>query len=147
LQGNADGWAPDYLGELGWWYYLAGDYARASKLLDDAVQQRPGDVKLWVRRAWAQIEIQRYSDAIQSVNNGYDQGLPNEKAMAQGVAYWQARETDSALRDYDRAVAGQPEWENSKWVKALYSPLAAQSVEEMKAERERQKKQRLAEKR
>src|SRR4029077_16768886 len=70
LQGNADGWAPDYLGELGWWYYLAGDYTRASQLLDQAVQQRPGDVKLWVRRAWAQIEIRRYSDAIQSVNNG-----------------------------------------------------------------------------
>jgi tetratricopeptide (TPR) repeat protein len=147
LQGNADGWAPDYLGELGWWYYLAGDYARAAQLLEQAVQQRPGDVKLWVRRAWAQIEIRRYSDAIQSVNNGYDQGLPNEKAMAQGVAYWQARETESALRDYDRAVAGQPEWENPKWVKALYSPLAARSVEEMKAERDRQKKQRLAEKR
>jgi tetratricopeptide (TPR) repeat protein len=147
LQGNADGWAPDYLGELGWWYYLAGDYARASQLLGDAVQQRPGDVKLWVRRAWAQIEIRRYSDAIQSVNNGYEQGLPNEKAMAQGVAYWQARETESALRDYDRAVAEQPEWENPKWVRALYSPLATRSVEEMKAERERQKKQRLAEKR
>jgi predicted Zn-dependent protease len=147
LQGNADGWAPDYLGELGWWYYLAGDYARASQLLGDAVQQRPGDVKLWVRRAWAQIEIRRYSDAMQSVNNGYEQGLPNEKAMAQGVAYWQARETESALRDYDRAVAEQPEWENPRWVRALYSPLATRSVEEMKAERERQKKQRLAEKR
>jgi hypothetical protein len=32
-------------------------------------------------------------------------------------------------------------------VRALYSPLATRSVEEMKAERERQKKQRLAEKR
>jgi predicted Zn-dependent protease len=147
LRSNGDGWAPDYLAELGWWYYLAGDYTRASQLLDAAIQQRPGDVKMWVRRAWTQIEIRRYSDAIQTVNNGYLQGLPNEKAMAQGVAYWQARETDSALRDYDRAVAGHPEWANPKWVKALYSPLVAQSVEEMKAERERQKKQRMAEKR
>ena len=147
LGNNADGWAPDYLGELGWWYYLAGDYTRASQLLGDAVQQRPGDVKMWVRRAWTQIEIRRYSDAIQTVNNGYDQGFPSEKAMAQGVAYWQARETEAALRDYERAIAGQPEWENTKWVKALYSPLVAQSIEEMKAERERQKKQRLAERR
>jgi hypothetical protein len=67
--------------------------------------------------------------------------------MAQGVAYWQARERDSALRDYEQAVAGQPEWENQKWVKALYSPLVAGSVEEMKAERERQKKQKMAERR
>ena len=147
LRGNADGWAPDYLGELGWWYYLAGDYARASQLLENAVQQRPGDVKLRVRRAWTQIEIRRYSDAIQTANNGYVQGLPSEKAMAQAVAYWQARETDSALRNYDQAVAGQPEWGNPKWVKALYSPLVAHSVEEMKAERERQKRQRMTEKR
>ncbi len=146
LRGNSDGWAPDYLGQLGWWYYLAGDYTRASQLLDTALQQRPGDVKIWVRRAWTQIEIRRYTDAIQTVNNGYTQGLQNEKAMAQGVAYWQSRETDDALRDYDRAVAGQPEWENLTWVKALYSPLVAKSVEEMKAERERQKKQRMAEK-
>jgi predicted Zn-dependent protease len=147
LRGNADGWAPDYLGELGWWYYLAGDYMHASQLLEEAVQQRPGDVKLWARRGWAQIEIRRYSDAIQTVNNGYVQGVQNERAMAQGVAYWQARERDSALRDYEQAVAGQPEWENQKWVKALYSPLVAGSVEEMKAERERQKKQKMAERR
>lgn len=146
LRGSADGWAPDYLGQLGWWYYLAGDYPRASQLLDEALQQRPGDVKLRVRRAWTQIEIRRYSDAIQTVNNGYVQGLQNESAMAQGVGYWQAKETDNALREYDRAVAGQPEWENPKWVGALYSPLVARSVDEMKAERERQKKQPMAEK-
>lgn len=145
VRGNADGWAPDYLGDLGWWYYLSGDYTRASRLLGEAVQQRPGDVKLWVRRAWTQIEVRQYSDAIQTVNNGYNQGLPYEKAMAQAVAYWRARETDAALRDYERAIAGQPEWENVEWVKALYSPLVAQSVAEMKTERERQKKQRMAE--
>ena len=147
LRGNADGWAPDYLGELGWWYYLAGDYPRAAQLLDEAVQQRPNDVKYWVRRAWTQIEIHRYSDAIQTVNTIYVQGLQGERAMAQGVAFWQAREADGALTDYERAVAGEPEWENPKWVQALYSPLVARSVEEMKAERERRKKQRMAERR
>ena len=147
LRNNADGWAPDYLGELGWWYFLAGDYTHATQLLDEAVQQRPGDARLWVRRAWTEVEIRRYSDAMQSVNNGYNQILPNEKAMVQAVAHWQARETDDALRDYDTAVAGEPEWENPQWVKSLYSPLVARTVEEIKAERERQKKQRMAEKR
>jgi DNA-binding transcriptional MerR regulator len=34
---------------------------------------------------------------------------------------------------------GQPAWGNRSWVRALYSPLAAQSIEEMQAERERRK--------
>jgi beta-barrel assembly-enhancing protease len=148
LQLSSDSRTPDYVGELGWWYYLAGDYTQASQLLAEAVQQRPGDVKLWVHRAWAEIEIRRYSDAIQTVNNGpYEERLQGERAMAQGVASWQAQEHDEALRDLDRAVAEQPEWENPAWVKALYSPLVAQSVQEMHAERERQKKARMAEKR
>ena len=146
LQVSSDQWAPDYVGELGWWYYLAGDYARASQLLAQAVQQRPGDVTMWVRRAWTEIEIRRYSDAIQTVNNGNDeQEWQHERAMAQAVAFWQAREPEEALRDYDRAITGQPEWGNPRWVKALYSPLVAQSVQEMHDERERQKKARMAE--
>ena len=67
--------------------------------------------------------------------------------MAQAVAFWQAKESEQALRDFDRALAGQPEWGNAKWVKALYSPLVAQSAQEMqveRAERERQRKARLA---
>jgi hypothetical protein len=49
------------------------------------------------------------------------------------------------LRDLDRALAGQPEWGNPQWVKVLYSPLVAQSVQEMQAERERRRKARIAE--
>lgn len=149
LQLSSDPRAPDYVGELGWWYYLAGDYEHASQLLSPAVQQRPGAVKMWVRVAWAEIEIRRYSDAIQTVNNGvwesggvYEEHPQGERAMAQAVARWQAKETEEALRDFDRALAGQPKWGNPRWVKALYSPLVAQSVEDMQAERERQKKAR-----
>ena len=145
LQLRSDSHTPDYIGELGWWYYLAGDYPRASQLLADAAQQRPGDAKLWARRAWAEIEIRRFSDAIQTVNSGmYEERLRGERSMAQGVALWQAQEHEEALSNYDRAVALQPEWQNPAWVKALYSPLVAQSVQEMHAERERQKKERMA---
>ena len=153
LQVRSDPWAPDYVGELGWWYYLAGDYTRAAQLLDQAVQQRPGAVKIWLRRAWAEIEIRRYSDAIQTANNGalgegpYEEHHQGEHAMAQAVAFWQAKENEPALGDFDRALAGQPEWGNQRWVKALYSPLVAQSVKEMQAERERQKRARMAERR
>ena len=154
LRLSNDTHAPDYLGALGWWYYMAGDNDRAAHIFDEVVQQRPGDVKLWMHRAWVEIEIKRFSDAIQTVNNGvwkstgmYEEHPEGERAMARAVAFWQANEADSAMGDFDRAVAGQPEWLNSQWVKALYSPLVAQSVEQMKAERERRKKERMAEKR
>ena len=154
LRLSNDTHAPDYLGALGWWYYMAGDNERAAHIFDEVAQQRPGDVKLWMHRAWVEIEIKRFSDAIQTVNNGvwkstgmYEEHPEGERAMARAVAFWQANEADSAMGDFDRGVAGQPEWLNSQWVKALYSPLVAQSVEQMKAERERRKKERMAEKR
>jgi beta-barrel assembly-enhancing protease len=151
LRVSGDPWAPDYLGELGWFYYLAGDYPHASQLLNEGVQQRPGDMRMWTRRAWAEIEIRRYSDAIQTAQNGSGdadnnpvQNVQSERAMAQAVAFWLAREPGSALSEFNRATSGQPEWDDANWVKALYSPLVAQTVQEMKAERERQKKQRMA---
>jgi len=50
-----------------------------------------------------------------------------------------AREPDPALQEYAIAVSAHPEWENPAWVKALYSPLVAQSVEEMHAEQNRRR--------
>ena len=90
--------------------------------------------------AWAQIEIRRYGDALQTLNGAiYEQKIQPERAMVQAVANWQAQEHDEAMRDFDIALGERPEWGNSSWVKALYSPLVAQSTQEMQAERERRK--------
>jgi len=62
-----------------------------------------------------------------------------ESAMARAVAHWQAQDRDEALRYFEFAVSGQPEWENSNWVKAIYSPLVTQSIEQMDVERQKQK--------
>jgi hypothetical protein len=62
-----------------------------------------------------------------------------ERAMVQAVARWQAQEHNPALLQFNAALGRQPEWENSTWVKALHSPLVAQSLKEMQAERERRK--------
>ena len=62
-----------------------------------------------------------------------------ERRRTQAVARWQAQEQDLALVDFNAALAGQPEWENSSWVKPLCSPLVAQSIQEMQAERERRR--------
>src|SRR5260370_32102412 len=65
-----DDLGPRWLGELGWWFYLAGDQATAASLLGDAVQQRPDDARLALRLAWVWIEQRRLADALQMINNG-----------------------------------------------------------------------------
>jgi len=140
LQQSSELQAPVWMGELGWWHCLNGDYQKSVDLLSAAVQQRPTDVNLWLRLSWAQIEIRRYGDALQTLNGGvYEQRMDPERAIVRAVANWQAQEHNEAMRDFDIALGGQPEWENSSWVKALHSPLVAQSIQEMQAERERQR--------
>ena len=132
--------APRLIGELAWWYYLAGDYTKSAELLSAAEQLRPGDTMLTLRLAWTLIEVRRYSDALQMLQNStYDPAHQPEKAMARAVAYWQAQLRDEAMIDFNSAVAGQPEWRNSDWVKPLYSSLVARSIQEMQAEQERRK--------
>jgi hypothetical protein len=70
---------------------------------------------------------------------GYAEGIEPEKAMVRAVAAWQAQEKDQALIDFNVALVGDAEWDNLSWVKALYSPLVAQSIQGMQAERERRK--------
>jgi beta-barrel assembly-enhancing protease len=141
LQQSGELQAPVWMGELGWWHYLKGDYQKAVDLLSAAVQQRPGELNLWLGLAWAQIEIRRYGDAPQTLNGAVDeQQIQPERAMVRAVANWQAQEHDEAMRDFNIALGGQSKWENSSWVKTLYSPLVAQSIQEMQAERERRKK-------
>jgi len=133
-------WSPMWLGKLGWWYYVNGDYQTAASLLSEAAQERPGDMKLWVRLAWAQIELRQYSSALQALETTvYERQSQPERAIVRAVARWQAREPDQALQEYAVAVGAHPEWENPAWVKALYSPLVAQSVEEMRAEQNRRR--------
>ncbi len=131
-----------WLGKVGWWFYLAGDYPTASSLLGDAVQLRPDDVRVRQRLAWAWIEQHRLADALQVLgdNGAYDSSSQHEKEMARSVARWQAEERDAALADFSVAVSGQPEWGNPAWVKALYSPTVARSVQQMQTETERRRK-------
>jgi beta-barrel assembly-enhancing protease len=132
--------APEWIGELAWWHYLAGDYTKSVDLLSAAKQVRPGDASLSVRLAWALIEVRRYSDALQILQNSpYEPAHQTEETMARAVANWQAQLRDQAMLDFNSAFAGQPEWGNPDWVKPLYSPLVARSIEEMQAEQERRK--------
>jgi tetratricopeptide (TPR) repeat protein len=141
--GNTTEWAARWLGEFAWWYYLAGDYSTAHDLLDTATQLRPGEIRFRTSEAWVNVENRRLADALRSLDPAYDAYAKTahpERIMARGLAHWLARQPDQALQEYESAVTAQPEWENAKWVQALYSPLVAQSLQEMQDERQRRRK-------
>jgi predicted Zn-dependent protease len=131
----------DAEGQLGWWYYEAGQYQTAADLLERAVQRLPGSDDLRVHLAWAQIELAHLNDALETVNAAYqDRSATSERSMARAVAEWQAKQPDQALQHFAEALTGQPEWGNARWVGALYSPQVSHSIQEMQAERERRRK-------
>jgi beta-barrel assembly-enhancing protease len=135
--------AGPWLGELAWWYYLAGDYSTAHDLLDTATQLRPGEIRFRTSEAWVNVENRRLADALRSLDPAYDAYAKTahpERIMARAVAHWLAQQPDQAFQEYESAVRAQPEWENARWVKALYSPLVAQSLEQMQDERQRRHK-------
>jgi len=137
---SGDVHAPVWIGELAWWHYLQGDYQQAVDLLSQAVQQRPGDLQMFLRLAWAQIEVRRYADALQELDDFvYNQQMQPARAMARAVARWQAQEPEDALRYFEIALQGQPEWNNPNWVRALYSPLVTHSIQQMQAEHDRRR--------
>ena len=141
--------APQWLGELGWWQYLAGNYPRSAELLSAAVQQRPQDIESGIRLAWTQTELRQYGDALQTLNTlSFDGQLPSARGMVRvlsvrgmvrAVALWQSQQHDEALRDFESALNDQPEWGNPKWVKALYSPHVVQAIQDMQTETEHRK--------
>ena len=138
-------WAPEWVGKLGWWYYLAGNYSTALNMLNSAVEQRPGNVDFATAAAWTQIQVLKYADALQSLDKISDSGSDRpDRRMARASALWLARQPDDALRNFESAVNDQPEWSNPQWVQALYSPLVTKSVQEMRSERERRRKAQMA---
>jgi beta-barrel assembly-enhancing protease len=138
LRPGSDPQIPERAGELGWWFYLAGNYDTSANLLSSAEQLRPGGPQIRLRLAWTQMELRRYSDAMQVLQTLiYEPTRQPEINMARAVVHWLAQDHDEALIVFNAALHGQPEWENPNWVRALYSPQVAQAIQEMLAERAR----------
>jgi beta-barrel assembly-enhancing protease len=138
---------PVVKGQIGWWYYLAGDYDTAAALLEQAYQERPEDGQIILHSAWALAEQKRYADALnrlESINYSQQKISPSAQMALHAVILWQTQQTDASLTFFNSACAEAPEWKNSKWVKALYSPFIYQNIEAMKAEAARREKLRLA---
>jgi len=124
---------PELIGRLGWWYYRAGNHPQAADLLTRAVQARPQNPELREQLGWSLVEQHNYEAALSRFETS---------AIGRAVAWWQARERDRALEAFD-AVRSEPQWLNPRWVAALYSPLVAQSVQELETERQKRLAERL----
>jgi tetratricopeptide (TPR) repeat protein len=129
---------PEELAQMSWWHYWNGDYPKALELLSIAHQRHPNVLDIQERLAWTQVELQRYADALQILQ---DTALP-EREMAAAVASWKAQDPERALRHFNFAARSRPEWGNSKWVAALYSPTVVQAIDEMRQEADRRKRDR-----
>jgi beta-barrel assembly-enhancing protease len=135
---------PDLLSDLSWWWYLAKDYSNAVNLQKEAIQRRPGNLRMLIRLAWIDIDQGRLADSFEAITRA-DQiegahEIISEKMMAAAVARWQAHEPDTALLDFDRAISHHPEWGNPNWVASVYSPLVAKSLQEMQVESNRRQR-------
>ena len=134
-------WAPQWLGELGAWYYMAGDYATALELLNHALQQRPGDPRISTVRAWVQIQNRTLADALQGLDSVYgSDSVTPDTTMARAVAQWLAHERTAAMANFSTGTSKRPEWKDPRWVKALYSPVVVEAVGEMQDEQQRREK-------
>lgn len=134
---NTSAWAPQMLAELAWWYYLSGNYASARDLIHDAVELRPSEEHFAILAAWIDIQLRQLAEANQSL--AYT-GRDPENEMARAVLFWQEDYADQAIAKFDAAVRSKPEWQTPEWVRAQYSPLVAESIEQMQKESEQRKK-------
>ncbi len=145
-----DGLPPEARGRLGWWYYRVGKFDRAAELLTGAVQERPADRIIQLQLGWALIEQHNLETAMQRFEPGpvrypsAEFGSPNqrrrifnERRVGLAVAQWQAQQFDRAVGEFAGATVSQPEWLNPQWVKALYSPGVAKTIEDLKAEQKK----------
>jgi predicted Zn-dependent protease len=129
---------PGEQADLGWWFYLAGDYQSAVEMLSDAVQQRPGDLTMATHYSWALLELRRYNDALENLNRSYGEGAAEySRTMAEAVVLWNAQQPAEALGKFSQVSAQQPEWKNSRWIAAMYSPTVVNSIEAMRKESDR----------
>jgi hypothetical protein len=127
---------PEMLARLGWWYYRAGNYEKAFLLIDRASQMRPQDESFSRLRAWPLIELSRFRD-ISAVSG--DQIQNDEYIAALAVSKRLSLSRELSLNEFT-SLSHNRAWTNRAWVEANYSPLVAQTLDQIKQESQRRKK-------
>jgi beta-barrel assembly-enhancing protease len=138
LTEGSGSFAPEHAARLGWWYYRAGKYDAADKLLRRFLTQRPGDAGLQTTLAWVELEQNASVDAIHRFETSAgDETSATSVRAGQAIAQWRLGQTKAAMAAFDQLTKDAPEWTNPTWVRALYGPVAAQSAREMYSEQQR----------
>lgn len=101
--------AASLLGRAGWAWLRAGDNARAERLYTQALERTPQDVDLYIDRAFARAEEERYWDALSDLDTALAKDPKRPDAYLYRAGAYQALANDrQALADVDQALALRP---------------------------------------
>jgi predicted Zn-dependent protease len=131
--------APEALMRLGWWYYRAQNPAGAQALLADLARMRPANDELRNYQAWADLETQTPSAALEvfqqvPANVQCDDAVDNGPQMGRAVSLWRTGKQDEALAVFQVVAGSKPQWMNERWVKSIYTAGVSRTVGEMAGE-------------
>ena len=135
--------APLVQARLGWWYYRANNAQVAADLIGLAVEQRPQIGSLSAKLGWALAAQKKYESAQQrfyAAGNGGGRDGRAEAQMGLAVTAWEAKEPELALTNYRAAVLERAAWGNPRWVAALYGEPVVASVQAIRQENEKRRK-------
>lgn len=130
--------APELSARLAWWYYRAGRYDEAVGVLHHFLSQRPGDAGLQTTLGWVQLEQNNPAEAVHRFEIYLSDASERVAVQAgQAIARWRLGQKDQAMAQYEQLSKAGPEWNNLTWVRAIYGPVAAESMQEMSVEEQR----------
>jgi predicted Zn-dependent protease len=130
--------APELGARLGWWYYRAGKYDEADRVLQRYLAQRPGDGGLGRTMGWVLLEQNRPNEAKVRFDIDYrDRDSGTAARAGQAISLWRLGQRDFAISQFELLSREAPEWTNATWVSTLFGPTAAKSMQEIAAEEQR----------
>lgn len=98
------------LGQAGWAHLRAGDFGAAERLYGEALTKTPGDADLWIDRAFARAETERFWDAAADLAQAM--ALAPTRAdpyVYRAAAYKALGQLHAAREDLERALELRPD--------------------------------------
>lgn len=98
------------LGQAGWAWLRAGEAAKADSAYSRALEKRPDDPDMWIDRAFARAEVERYWDAIDDLDRAVSLAPDRFEAYLYRAAARQAlSQPKAALEDVALSLERNPD--------------------------------------